>query len=99
MDSSFPSYRVYDSPELLASLADAPFELIDLMISYVFPILSQDPTDEKGPFGITYRDGYYRLPFRTEHLLGMVFYQVLDEERMVMVFRCAWVSDPDPLEP
>ena len=90
---AFPYFRVLESAEFEAQLAGAPGEFLDALIRFVYPVLMHEPTNTTGPFGIhSTDDGFYELDVEGEQGgEGFVRYQVLEEERLVMLFGFAWL--------
>jgi hypothetical protein len=90
---AFPYFRVVESAEFEAQLAGAPAEFLDALIQFVYPVLMHEPANIAGPFGIRFtEDGFHELDVQGEHGgEGFVRYQVLDEERLVMLFGFAWL--------
>jgi hypothetical protein len=90
---AFPSFRVVESAEFEAQLAGAPREFLDALIQFVYPVLMHEPASIAGPSWVRFtEDGFYELDVAGEHGgEGVVRYQVLDEERLVMLFGFAWL--------
>jgi hypothetical protein len=59
----------------------------------VYPVLMHEPTDTHGPFPIrAIDDGFHELDVEGEQGgEGFVRYQVLEDERLVMLFDFAWL--------
>jgi len=90
------AYRVEEHPSFLSALQGAPDELLILLVDVVYPLLATDPTGERGgPFGISYDQaaGFFTLTlYGDQGGSGFLRYQVLEDERLVMLFDLAWLS-------
>jgi hypothetical protein len=89
------AYRVEEHPRFLTQLRDAPDEAMDLLTDIVYPQLRIDPTGERGNLhGLSYdqASGLFILTLRGDRGgSGFVSYQVLEDERLVMVFDFLWL--------
>jgi hypothetical protein len=91
-------YRVYADPGLEERLPAEDPEFVDLWVTFVHQVLTLAPADEHGPYGIAYvkDEGAYRLPVRgAGGSFGFVYYQILNEERLVYIVSYTWWRPSD----
>jgi hypothetical protein len=86
-------YRVYADRALEERLLAEDPEFVDLWVSFVHQVLTADPADEYGPHGIDddRAEAAYRLPVSAASgSFGCVYYQVLEDERLVYIADYTW---------
>jgi hypothetical protein len=91
------AYRIEEHPRFLQQLHGASDEAMDLLVDIVYPQLRTDPTAERGSLpGLNYdhASGLFTLTLRGDRGgSGFVSYQVLEDERLVMLFDFLWLPD------
>ncbi len=86
-------YRVIEDPAVEERLRNEDPELIDLWFTFVHQVLALAPADEHGSYDIAYvkAEAAYRLRVdAASGSFGFVYYQVLEDERLVLIVRYSW---------
>jgi hypothetical protein len=85
-------FRVVESPRFLERLETAPPSFIAVLLEYVYPILSLAPVETAGSFPITYDPPFFSIEVQAEGGgWGVVLYEVLEDERLVMLHDYLWM--------
>jgi hypothetical protein len=84
-------YRVYETQSFLDRLETAPRRFLELLLQDLYPILGMEPTETTGPFRISSAAPFFSIELSADTgEWGRVYYQVLEEERLVMLFDYEW---------
>jgi hypothetical protein len=93
---AFRPYRVLHHPRLQDDLQSAPSALLLQLGRYAYPLLRSNPTDESGRHPITWSSPWFYLTVRCPGGVADLVYQVIEDERLVMVWKLLWVPDGPP---
>jgi hypothetical protein len=91
-------YRVVESARFLERLESAEPSFVAILLEYVYPILSAEPTRTIGEFPVFYERPFFSIELYGEPgWWGVVIYEVLDEELLVMLHDYLWerLDEPD----
>ena len=84
-------YRVVESPRFLERLEAAEPSFVAILLEYVYPILSAEPTESAGHFPVVYERPFFSIELRSKGgWWGVVIYEVLQDELLVMLHDYLW---------
>jgi hypothetical protein len=90
-------YRVVESPRFLDRLESAEPSFISILLEYVYPILSANPTGTAGQFPVVYERPFFSIELRSKGgWWGVVIYEVLQNELLVMLHDYLWERIDQP---
>jgi hypothetical protein len=86
-------FRVVESSRFLGRLETAPPSFIAVLLEYVYPVLSLAPDETSGSFPITYDPPFFSIELQASGgEWGVVLYEVLEDERLVMLHDYLWID-------
>ena len=90
-------YRVVESPRFLDRLESAEPSFIAILLEYVYPILSANPTGTAGRFPVVYERPFFSIELRSKGgWWGVVIYEVVEDELLVMLHDYLWERIDQP---